>query len=417
MSNVIVVVGGGLGGLITACTLATGGAQVRLLDGGDVGGRAASGSLRDGAGAPLRSPVNLGPRALYRGGPLDRALRSFGIRPAGFSPPAAGFAMREHTLHALPTSPSTLLSSSLLRGAGLREAGLALARLTIGAFDVDEGETIGSWIERHADASDARDLLRALVRVSTYSADDGLDAAIAVRQVRAAIARGVRYVDGGWGSIVRALVDKARSLGVTIEEHQRAGSRDVGDTIVIAGSPHMAETILHGPDGASSSSSSSAETCGGHRCAMDHRASSSAPVTSACLDLLIERLPVPDRRFVLGVDVPLYFSVHSARGHDGPVIVHAMAYGAATREELEAFVDVVQPGFGALVRGSRYLPRMIVAHALPRPGHKRQAVVVDERTALVGDWLDSPYLLADAVADTAATAARALLANSVKAAA
>ncbi|MDP2341291.1 MAG: FAD-dependent oxidoreductase [Deltaproteobacteria bacterium] len=406
----IVVVGGGLGGLITACHLATGGARVRLLEGGVVGGRAAAGSLRDAGGGPLPSPLNLGPRALYRGGPLDRALKAFGIKPAGFTPPAAGFAWRQGSLHALPTSPSTLLSSSLLRGPGLREAGLALARLTIGAFDVDDGETIGAWIERHAQADDARDLLRALVRVSTYSADDGLDAVIAVRQVRAAIARGVRYVDGGWCGIVAALVEKARSLGVVVEEHCRVESAAGGvvlcadgrsfpaAALVIAGSPQLASTILQ----TSSSSSPS---------------SLSGPVTSACLDLVLERLPEPGRRFVLGVDVPLYFSVHTARGTAGPVIVHAMAYGAATREELEAFVDVVQPGFRSLIRGSRYLPRMIVAHASPRPKQERQAVVVDAGTVLVGDWLDTPHLIADAVADTAATAARALLQHRVKAAA
>ena len=154
-----VVVGGGLGGLLAACHLAQPGtaaaARVRLLESGVVGGRAAAGTLRDAAGAPLPSTMNLGPRALYRGGALDRALRGLDIHLPGFQPPAAGFALRGGTLHALPSSPSTLLSSSLLRGPGLREAGLALARLTIGAFDVQagvdgRGETIGAWTARHA---------------------------------------------------------------------------------------------------------------------------------------------------------------------------------------------------------------------------------------------------------------------------
>ncbi len=393
----VIVVGGGLGGLLSACHLAAGGAQVRLLEGGGVGGRAAPGSLRDPAGTPLASKLNLGPRAVTRGGSLDQALRQFGLRPAGFSPSPGGFGLRDGQLHAMPVSPTTLLSSSLLGGAGLRAVGLALARVAIGAFDVDEAETIGAWIERHAAPQDARQLLAGLVRVSTYSADLGLDAGAALRQTRAAVARGVNYLDGGWSVIVDGLTAKARSLGVAIDEHTRAASVADGvvttadgkalpaDGVVVAGSPQMAHELL------------------------GLAVSSDQAVHAACLDLLLDKLPLPDRRFVLGIDRPLYFSVHSRPGIQGPVIIHAMAYGAATREELEAFVDVVQPGFRAVLQGARYLPKMIVAHGQPRPGAKTQAVVVDERTALVGDWLNTQGLIADGVAESAALAAAALL--------
>ena len=49
------------------------------------------------------------------------------------------------------------------------------------------------------------------------------------------------------------------------------------------------------------------------------RASGScSAVRAACLDLGLARLPVPKRPFALGIDRPLYFSVHSASASSRP---------------------------------------------------------------------------------------------------
>ena len=54
-----------------------------------------------------------------------------------------------------------------------------------------------------------------------------------------------------------------------------------------------------------------------------------APIRAACLDLALGRLPRPDNRFALGLDRPVYFSVHSAAakvGPEGVAVVHVMKY-------------------------------------------------------------------------------------------
>jgi RNA polymerase sigma-70 factor (ECF subfamily) len=126
-SGSVIVVGAGLGGLLSACLLARAGHRVRVCGAGDVGGRARS-LLLGGL------PVNPGPRALYRGGHLDKFLKSLGIRPRGFRPPATGgLGLLGGALHALPSSPASLLSTALLHGAARKDAALALARVTVGA--------------------------------------------------------------------------------------------------------------------------------------------------------------------------------------------------------------------------------------------------------------------------------------------
>lgn len=382
----LLVIGAGLGGLLTACAAAQAGARVVVVDGHDVGGRARALPL----GGVL---VNTGPRALYRGGGLDRALRSLNIRVEGFRPPAAGFGCKDGALQPLPTSPASLLSTSLLSSKAKKEAALALARITVGAFDVVDGEAIGAWIARHTSHDDARMLVEGLARVSTYcpigvkggcGADD-VDAAVALANMRAAFTRGVLYNGGDWCKVVDAVFARAVALGVVVDKRSvdAIDDEDAGH-VVVAGSPQTARSLASVP-------------------------SSTEPVYASCLDLVLARLPVPAHRFVLGVDRPLYFSVHSPPQQASPVVVHVLQYGGgASRDDLEAFVDVVQPGWRDVVRGARFLPKMVVMHDRPVAGKKSPDVVVDNCVSLVGDWVDGSGLIADRVADTALAAAAAL---------
>lgn len=393
------VVGAGIGGLITACRLAQSGARVTVVDGADpdhLGGRARSlvlGGL----------PVNPGPRAMYRGLALESALRDLDIVPAGWAPPATGgFVLKGNTLHGLPSSLASLLSTPLLRQPGARrEMALLLARITVGAFDVRAGESIRRWIDRHVTTDDARALVAVLARVATYAPvgfdddADQLDALTTLTNIRAAATRGVRYLDGGWSSIVTALLEKAKQLGVDVVQHApaahvddgvvtlRDGRRFEADAVVVATPPQQAGALLS-------------------------RTFSTTALPAACLDLVLERLPVPTQRFVLGVDDPLYFSLHTQAASASPVVVHVARYGGGSREALEAFVDVVQPGWRAQVRAARFLPKMIVMHDLPKAGQRRVDAVVDDRTLLVGDWVEGPGLLADASAASAVRVAQLL---------
>src|SRR5262245_18817745 len=104
-----IVVGGGIGGLAAAATLARAGQQVLLLEKSSrPGGRAASPAL---AGEPM----NLGAHALYLGGPAERGLRRLGVRWSAYRPDGANaWASTRQSLAPIPASPWSLLRSPLL---------------------------------------------------------------------------------------------------------------------------------------------------------------------------------------------------------------------------------------------------------------------------------------------------------------
>src|SRR5437870_11974101 len=104
-----IVVGGGLGGLAAALYLARGGRKVRVLEKSPaLGGRARS-QERDGF------TMNLGPHALYRGGPAEAILRELGVPVRGAVPKSSGaFAFARGRLFTLPAGTLSLLSTGLL---------------------------------------------------------------------------------------------------------------------------------------------------------------------------------------------------------------------------------------------------------------------------------------------------------------
>src|SRR5260370_377771 len=78
----------------------------------------------------------------------------------------------------------------------------------------DSGE---AWLDCRVRSRKVRDLLSALIRLSTYTADlAGLSARAMRLQMRAAFTQGVIYIDHGWQTLVDGLAARARSLGVEI---------------------------------------------------------------------------------------------------------------------------------------------------------------------------------------------------------
>jgi len=65
-------------------------------------------------------------------------------------------------------------------------------------------------------------------------------------------------------------------------------------------------------------------------------------VTASCLDVALSKLPDPKNTFALGIDKPLYYSVHSKWAQltpKGGALLHAACYGEGKEEELEALID------------------------------------------------------------------------------
>jgi hypothetical protein len=148
---------------------------------------------------------------------------------------------------------------------------------------------------------------------------------------------------------------------------------------------------------------------------------------AATLDVALERLPRPDTLFVLGVDQPLYLSVHSATAALAPrgkALVHTVKYladaagdPAADRRELESLLDLAQPGWRELVVHSQYLPRIAVMQRLDRAdeggarGRPTPEIDVLPGVYVAGDWVQGGSWLSDPAFGSARRAAAAISAR------
>ncbi len=414
------VIGGGLAGLTAANVLADRGIETTLLETKTrLGGRAAT-TEKD------RFLLNQGPHGLYLQGAGTRILRSLGIDPAGRPPSfGAAAAVRGTALHRLPTGMSSMFTTSLLPMGGK----MALAKWFSSLPRAKPAEvahlSVTEWLEREIGHEDARAVAAALTRIVVYTTDLGrLSADCAVVQLKATIKpRSVRYVDGGWQSIVRLLAERA--LGRRV--HIKTGAAVAGisrnrnlwivetredafaaDTVIVAaGTPATAARLL---DGRSDTSS--------------------WPVGPAAelavLDLGLRRLPEPRRRFATAIDEPYYFSVHAPPAKlapQGRVLATVAAYltggelEAGERERLEAFADRVQPGWRAEAVMSRYLRHMTVYGALPLPetgglaGRVRPELLDAPGIFLAGDWVGPEGLLSDAAIASGERAAKAAVSS------
>lgn len=391
--DTVIVVGGGLSGLAAAATAARAGARVELLEAGSrLGGRARTVEYEGCA-------LNLGPHALYGGGPAERVLRGLGVRPAGRTPKP--FNHRMLAAGQLRAAPYTLagLSPRLLR---------ALAPVVSGRAERRAEGTAADWLA--AQDARARPALAALLRVATYVGDPAaLPAPLALRQLRLGTWPGVRYLDGGWGVLVAELAQAATAAGATLTTGKRVVAlRPDGGVELADGSTRRAgATVLAGLGPAAAGRLLA--TAGGAVALPE----APRPVLAACLDVALRRLPRARHDFVLVRDEPLYLSVHSATARlapKGAAVVHVAQYLAdgerPDRRRLEALLELAQPGWREEVVHARFLPRMhVVEHAGTRVAATASGL---PWVLLAGDWVGEKGWLADAaLASGAGAGARA----------
>ncbi len=405
----VAVVGAGLAGLSAAITAARTGARVAILDAGRWGGRARASTVEPGV------VFNGGPRALYRDGAAARELAAMGIRWRGAPPRTRNARVRAgDTTHVMPATASQLLRSGALGVRGTIQLGRLMS--TIGGRDPEAlvGRSVAEWVDEMGLAADARAVVMALVRLSTYvDAPEVLDAGAAASQLQLA-SGGVHYLDGGWQTLVDQMVDRAADLGVAMLDHTPVRSIERRDGVT--------GWVLEGGSGTARATSvvlaTGTPAAAARLSPIDLRLGAVGdPVTAACLELAVRGpLRVP---FLLGLDVPLYLSQHSppaALAPEGISVVHVLRYGttdpASDRAELWEHVRRARIDRAAVV-ADRFLRRMVVAGGLPRAadggvlGRPSVTVLGVEGLHLAGDWVGGHGLLADAAVASGVAAGRA----------
>lgn len=416
----VVVIGAGIAGLTASIYLARAGLSVLLLDkGAKAGGRADSTEMAN-------ARVNLGPHALYKS--TLPILKEVGVTPTGASPkPPSAFVFRgvKGKERVLPISQ--LFLGSFLKWHEKMQLFRFYSRLRKADPSALRAISLQAYLESQISSPRVRNLVLALVRVSTYcDAPELLSAGAVIEQLQHGQ---ILYVNGGWQSIVSQLTEQALQSGVSI--------RSSSPVIEIAGSwPQMTVSLKDGtqiPARSVLSAAGPADTLSLLQPSLPAAEAAKyerlTPVRAACLDLVVRGIPEPKTKFVLGADYPWYYSNHSATASFsddvGLSVVHVMKYLPIAKEsdpqqdrrELEDFLDLIQPGWRNHVVQQRFLPRMLVSHAVVTSesgGYAgRPGPAVEGRPGLyvAGDWVGASGMLVNASLASAKDAAHSIIAR------
>jgi glycine/D-amino acid oxidase-like deaminating enzyme len=379
----VAVVGGGPSGLAAAALLARQGRKVTVFEGSNkLGGQAQSPMLGG-------LPVNLGPHALYLGGQAAKVLADLGIKWDGHPPPVRGAkAWHGGRLVPLPTTPWALLATPLLDWSerlGLAKVLLPLMRS--GQTGARADESLEAWLQKTAPALPVRQLLHSLFRTTTYAnAPEQLSAAVACQQLHLGLVKNVVYLP--FSSLIEALrtqpgftvetsrpVRKVSPDGRLVFDDHEVRAR----TVVVAVPLNTAAKLFEDPR-------------------LQAFRSQAVPSRAACLDLVLSALPIPTQKLTLGIDEPIYASVH--RETEQGVVLQAARYlapgeeGRLARPGLEAVLDAFQPGWRSKVIEERFLPELTVNSALPLAanGGKGFGVRLSGRVVAAADWASGGFL-------------------------
>jgi phytoene dehydrogenase-like protein len=362
----VVVIGAGLAGLAAGATAARAGASTLILDRSQPGGRAST----DERG---RYRFNRGSHALFAGGEAEAVLRRLGVSvPQVPAPVERARGRVGDRVSILPAGPRRLLTTNLLGTRGK----LGLGRILGGVKRWRPAEmaslTIGEWLDRFHLSDDARALMLMFVRLTTYIHDeDHASADVAVYQLQSAVTTGVRYVNGGFGSVVDGLATAAQRNGVDLQTESDVSSvipTDAGVTVVASGRDISAGAVVLAagtPDAAA--------------VLLERRPAAWAglgpKVEASCLDVGLRAGSLDP---LYGIDRPIYLSDHALVAEGlapaGGGLVHVLRYLAlgeetpadTLRESMEEHAQVagVDP---AAIEEHRFLRRMTVVGAMPTP--------------------------------------------------
>lgn len=219
------------------------------------------------------------------------------------------------------------------------------------------------------------------------------------------------------------------------------GEKHTFDAVVLALPPKQVSRLLKASNKASGTSSETGSEIGSETSSeiSSEKSSKTAldtaglqatldnilPSHAACLDVCLKQLPVSENTFAVGIDQPLYYSVHSNTAklaESDHAMIHLAVYlpegatgGAEQENQLLALLDMLQPGWQKELVYKRFLPNMSAsfgtATAAANSSNGLATVTLPgvPNVYVCGDWVGSGHLLLDAAMHSAVAAAEAAL--------
>lgn len=360
----IIIVGGGIAGLSAAALLAHRGHHVLLFEksrylGGHARTRKQKGFF-----------FNFGTHAFYTGGPGERVLQELNIPVNGGQLRVDyGLALKENESHRLPFGAAALAETTLFSQAEKDELSQWYAALPQVNSVQLRGISWQAWLESKVRHPSVRQFLQARAWLSTNTwAPDLIDAGLIMDIFQNNY--GVLYLHQGWQSLVDGLLHAAQQAGAAIITNARVAAVELAGESVEAirledGTRYPTAAVILAVD----ANTASSLVANGQHEIMRRWARQTIPSHIACFDVALRRLPNPRNVYAIGMDHPLYYSVHSTWAQLGPengAFVHTMRYhrpgeslsAETTKRELEALLDRLQPGWRAEVVAQSFLPHI-----------------------------------------------------------
>jgi len=419
----VAIIGGGLAGLTAAVMLARAGEAVTLFEqsSNEIGGRARTTTI-DGF------HFNQGPRALYLTEAADSILKEIRVSYTGGIAAGKTYLIIGGKKHEVPGDYSSISDAKSNGSLGRSDWSQFLNSLAKIDFSQLENVTVHEWLDKNIHDKNVAEIIKTIVRLNTYANDPDIQSVgSALRQIYVASRAGVMYLNGGWQALVDGLVTMAKNANAKIVTGKKAikikrtdsssewlvllsdKTRVSAKVVVIAAGPNDAYNLFDDKERPE---------------VLTKAAKEAKPVRMACLDVALSSLPDKDALFALGVDRPLYFSVHSAHAKlapDGGALVHVAKYLGTSIEpkpredqpELEELLDLLQPGWREVLVKKRPLPNMIVSNAIVTAADGGLGGRPDPRIAenlyIIGDWVGREGLLSNASVASAKRAAQQII--------
>jgi len=416
-SSDVIIIGGGFAGLTTAALLARSGKTVTLFEHSsrEIGGRARTAEIDS-------FYFNQGPHALYLTDATDTILKELGITYTGGIPAGKGYLISGGKKREIAGDYSSWLTGKSDDG---RQFIISPTKID---FSQLESVTEQEWLDKNIHDINDAEIIKTIIRLNTYANDPDIQSIGPVlHQIYVASqAGGVMYLDGGWQTLVDGLLTVAKNANARIVMGKKAikvkRTDSSGWQVLLDNKTEVsakAVVIAAGPNDAYSLFDDNERPD-----VLSKAAKEAKPIRLVCLDVALSSLPDKDTLFALGVDRPLYFSVHSAYAKLAPkdgALIHVAKYLGTSiqpkpredQPELEEFLDLLQPGWRQVLVKKRPLPNMVVSNALVTAAEGglggRPDTKIAENLYIVGDWVGKEGIVSNASVASAKRASQQIL--------